>query len=56
MMNKNIKFVLLIAGAITLVFGINSIEIEEEKNNTKAYITIGFGIVAIALSLVKGIS
>ena len=65
-MNKNIKIVLLVAGIILLAYGfytlvipetkvaIGDVNIIESQNNKKAYITIGLGILAVVLSLIKG--
>jgi hypothetical protein len=65
-MNKTIKTVLLIAGIILLTYGIytmvipetqvsiGDVDLIESQDNTNAFITIGIGIVAIALSLIKG--
>ncbi|UAM97842.1 hypothetical protein K8354_16365 [Polaribacter litorisediminis] len=64
-MNKTIKTVLLFAGVILLVYGIYTLVIPETKvsigdidlvsvqDNTNSYITIGLGILAVALSLIK---
>ena len=64
-MNKTIKAVLLIAGIILLIYGICTMIIPETQisigkvdlvkiqDNTNSYIIIGFGIVAIFLSLIK---
>ncbi|AOW17990.1 hypothetical protein LPB03_11225 [Polaribacter vadi] len=65
-MNKTIKTVLLIVGVILLAYGvyvmvvpetqvsIGDLDLIEAQDNTNAYITIGLGIAAIALSLIKG--
>lgn len=65
-MNKSIKLVLLIAGIVLLTYGIytmvipetqvsiGDVDLIEAQDNTNAYITIGLGIVAVVLSLVKG--
>lgn len=65
-MNKIIKTVLLIAGIILLAYGIytmvvpetqvsiGDLDLIEAQDNKNAYITIGLGIVAIVLSLIKG--
>ena len=64
-MNKTIKTVLLITGIILLIFGIYTIIIPETgisirkldlvktQDNRISYRTIGVGIVAIFLSLIK---
>lgn len=64
-MNKNIKMVLLIAGVALLIYGVYTMITPETKvsigeldllkvqDNTNSYITIGLGIAAIALSLLK---
>lgn len=65
-MNKSIKTILLVAGIILLGYGIftliqpetqvsiGDLDILETQDNTNSYITIALGIVAIAISLVKG--
>tara|TARA_R110002049_G_scaffold56399_5_gene155550 strand:- start:1918 stop:2121 length:204 start_codon:yes stop_codon:yes gene_type:complete len=65
-MNKSIKTILLVAGVILLGYGIftliqpetqvsiGDLDILETQDNTNSYITIALGIVAIAISLVKG--
>jgi uncharacterized membrane protein HdeD (DUF308 family) len=65
-MNKIIKTVLLITGIILLIYGIytmvipetqisiGDLDLIESQDNTNAFITIGLGIVAIVLSLIKG--
>lgn len=64
-MNKTIKTVLLIAGVVLLVYGIyNLIAPEasfdigiikaEAQDNTNAYMTIGFGILALAIGILAG--
>jgi hypothetical protein len=65
-MNKTVKKVLLILGIILLTYGIYTIIIPETEisignlnlvktqDNSKSYITIGFGIIAIFLCLIKG--
>jgi hypothetical protein len=65
-MNKTIKTVLLVVGVILLGYGIytmvvpetqisiGDIDLVEAQDNTNSYITIGLGILAVALSLVKG--
>ncbi|QTE21283.1 hypothetical protein [Polaribacter cellanae] len=65
-MNKSIKTVLLVAGLILLGYGIytliqpeaqvsiGDLDLIEAQDNTNSYITIGLGIVAVALSLIKG--
>ena len=65
-MNKSIKTVLLVVGIVLLAYGIYTMVVPETKvaigdvslieaqDNTNAYITIGLGIVAVVLSLVKG--
>jgi hypothetical protein len=64
-MNKTIKTVLLIVGIILLAYGIytmvipetqlsiGDLDLLEVQDNTNAYITIGLGILAVALSLIK---
>tara|TARA_B100000795_G_scaffold263054_1_gene241675 strand:+ start:927 stop:1169 length:243 start_codon:yes stop_codon:yes gene_type:complete len=64
-MNRTVKTVLLIAGIILLIYGICtmiipkteiskvSLDLVKIQNNSISYITIGFGIVAIFLSLIK---
>ncbi|TXD51797.1 MULTISPECIES: hypothetical protein [unclassified Polaribacter] len=64
-MNKTIKTILLVAGVILLAYGIYTMVVPETKvsigdldliklqDNTNAYITIGLGIAAVALSLIK---
>ncbi|AUC85714.1 hypothetical protein CW731_10635 [Polaribacter sp. ALD11] len=65
-MNKAIKTVLLVAGIILLGYGIytmiqpeaqvsiGDLDLVTTQDNTNSYITIALGIVAIAISLVKG--
>ncbi|QNM85076.1 hypothetical protein H9W90_12865 [Polaribacter pectinis] len=65
-MNKSIKTVLLVAGIILLGYGIytmiqpeaqvsiGDLDLVKAQDNTNSYITIALGIVAIAISLVKG--
>lgn len=65
-MNKTIKTVLLVAGIILLVYGIytmiqpeaqvsiGDVDLLTAQDNTNSYITIALGIIAIAVSLVKG--
>lgn len=65
-MNKSIKLVLLITGAILLSYGsytmvipetkisIGDLDLVKTQDNTNAYITIALGIVAVVLSLIKG--
>lgn len=65
-MNKSIKTVLLVVGIVLLAYGIYTMVVPETKvaigdvslieaqDNTNAYITIGLGILAVVLSLVKG--
>ncbi len=65
-MNKSIKMVLLIAGIVLLAYGIytmiqpetqvsiGDVDLVKTQDNTNSYITIALGIVAVALSLVKG--
>ncbi|QTD36491.1 hypothetical protein JL193_10035 [Polaribacter batillariae] len=65
-MNKTIKTVLLVAGLILLGYGIytliqpetqvsiGDLDLIEAQDNTNSYITIGLGILAVALSLIKG--
>jgi len=64
-MNRTVKTVLLMAGIILLIYGICtmiipkteiskvSLDLVKLQNNSISYITIGFGIVAIFLSLIK---
>ena len=65
-MNKSIKTILLVAGIILLGYGIytmiqpeaqvsiGDLDLVTAQDNTNSYITIALGIVAIAISLVKG--
>lgn len=65
-MNKSIKTVLLVAGIILLIYGIytliqpeaqvsiGDVDLVEAQDNTNAYITIGIGVAALALGLIKG--
>ena len=65
-MNKTIKTVLLVVGIVLLGYGIytmvvpetqisiGDLDLVEAQDNTNAYITIALGIVAVALSLIKG--
>ena len=65
-MNKSIKTVLLVVGIVLLAYGIYTMVVPETKvaigdvslieaqDNTNAYITIGLGILAVVLSLMKG--
>ncbi|TXD50019.1 hypothetical protein [Polaribacter sp. IC073] len=65
-MNKAIKTILLVAGIILLGYGIytmiqpeaqvsiGDLDLVTTQDNTNSYITIALGIVAIAISLVKG--
>ena len=65
LMNKTIKLVLLIAGVLLLGYGfytmvipetqvsIGNLDIVEAQDNTNSYISIGLGILAVALSLLK---
>lgn len=65
-MNKTIKTVLLVVGIILLAYGfytmvvpetqisIGDVDLVEAQDNTNAYITIGLGILAVVLSLIKG--
>lgn len=65
-MNKTIKSVLLIVGIVLLGYGIytmivpetqvsiGDLDLIEAQDNTNAFITMGIGIAAIALSLIKG--
>lgn len=64
-MNKTIKTILLIVGVVLLAYGfytlvipetqvsIGDVDLFEAQDNTNAYITIGFGLLAIFLSLIK---
>lgn len=65
-MNKTIKALLLIVGIVLLSYGvyamvvpetqvsIGDLDLVEAQDNTNAFISIGLGILAIALSLIKG--
>ncbi|MGJ8744210.1 hypothetical protein [Polaribacter sp.] len=65
-MNKSIKAVLLVAGIILLGYGIytmiqpetqvsiGDLNLLETQDNTNSFITIALGIVAVALSFMKG--
>lgn len=65
-MNKTIKVILLFIGVILLVYGIYTLVIPETEisigdldlvkvqDNTNSYITIGLGLLAVVLSLMKG--
>ena len=65
-MNKKIKSVLLIVGLVLAGYGIfmliqpetqvsiGDLDLVEAQDNTNAYITIGIGVVAIALGLLGG--
>lgn len=65
-MNKTIKTILLIVGVILLSYGIYTLVIPETQisigdldlvkvqDNTNSFITIGLGLVAVVLSLMKG--
>lgn len=65
-MNKTIKTILLIVGVVLLAYGfytlvipetqvsIGDVDLFEAQDNTNAYITIGLGLLAIVLSLIKG--
>lgn len=65
-MNKTIKTILLVTGIVLLAYGIytlvipetqvsiGDLDLIEAQDNTNAYITIGLGILAVVLSLVKG--
>ncbi len=65
-MNRTIKSILLVVGIILLAYGIynmvipetqisvGDLDIVEEQDNTNAYITIAFGLLAVVLSLIKG--
>lgn len=64
-MNRAVKKVLLILGIILLIFGvytmiipeketpIGSLDLVKTPDNSKSYITIGFGVIAIFLCLIK---
>ena len=64
-MNKSIKMFLLAFGAVLLIYGlytlitpetsigIGNLKIETQDNNN-SYITIGLGLVALALSMLGG--
>ena len=64
-MNKAIKTVLLVAGVVLLIYGFYTLVQPEAsvsvgdfsvsaQDNTNAYITIGLGLAAIAISLFAG--
>lgn len=64
-MNKTVKMVLLIVGVVLIAYGIYTLIAPEAsvsiggmsveaQDNTDAYITIGLGIVAAALSFLGG--
>ena len=65
-MNKTIKTVLLVVGVILVGYGIytmiqpeaqvsiGDVDLLTTQDNTSSYITIALGIIAIAISLVKG--
>ena len=64
-MNKTIKTVLLVAGVVLLIYGFYTLIQPEAsvsvgdfsvsaQDNTNAYITIGLGLAAIAISLFAG--
>ena len=65
-MNKTVKTILLIGGVVLLGYGIyiliqpeaslsiGDVNLFESQDNTNAYITIGLGIVALAVALVVG--
>ena len=65
-MNKTIKSVLLIVGLLLAGYGIfmliqpeteisiGDLDLIEAQDNTNAFITIGIGVAAIALSLLGG--
>tara|TARA_B110000091_G_scaffold8894_1_gene8625 strand:+ start:327 stop:527 length:201 start_codon:yes stop_codon:yes gene_type:complete len=64
-MNRTVKTVLLILGIILLIFGVytmiipkteisvGNLDLVKTPDNSKSYITIGFGVIAIFLSLIK---
>ena len=64
-MNKSIKLVLVIVGIILITYGIytmiipetqvsiGDLDLIESQNNTSSYVTIGLGILAIAIALIK---
>ncbi|RCS26117.1 hypothetical protein DUT90_10085 [Polaribacter sp. WD7] len=64
-MNKSIKLVLVIVGIILVTYGIytmiipetqvsiGDLDLIESQNNTSSYVTIGLGILAIAIALIK---
>ena len=54
MMNKNVKLLFLIAGIITIAYGIHMLEIQKVKDNTNSYITIAIGFVFLIISFLKG--
>ncbi|WP_299047742.1 hypothetical protein [uncultured Polaribacter sp.] len=63
-MNKSIKLVLVIVGIILVNYGIytmiipetqvsiGDLDLIESQNNTSSYVTIGLGILAIAIALI----
>ena len=65
-MNKTVKTILLIVGVVLLGYGIyiliqpetslsiGDLTLFESQDNTNAYITIGLGIVALAVALIVG--
>lgn len=65
-MNKTIKSVLLLIGLILVGYGIytlvqpethvaiGDVDLVKTQENTDSYITIGIGIVAIAIALITG--
>ncbi|HUH28009.1 hypothetical protein [Gelidibacter sp.] len=65
MMNKTIKTILMIVGAVLLVYGIYTLIAPEAsigigdlsidvQDNTDAYMTIGLGLVALVLGFLGG--
>ncbi|APZ45646.1 hypothetical protein BW723_04740 [Polaribacter reichenbachii] len=65
-MNKSIKLILLIIGIILCAYGVYTIvqpetqvsigdlDLLEAQDNTNAYVILALGVVAVALSLIKG--
>lgn len=64
-MNKTIKTILMIVGAVLLVYGIYTLIAPEAsvgigdlsidvQDNTDAYMTIGLGLVALVLGFIGG--
>ncbi len=65
-MSKSIKSVLIVVGIILLGYGIyamiipetsvsiGDLDLVEAQDNTNAYISIGLGILALAIALIRG--